>query len=368
MGVTEQKKISLIIPVYNVEKYVRKCLETAVCQTYRNYEIILVDDGSTDCSYQICDEYSRKNGHILLLHKENGGLASAWQCGVEASSGEYIAFLDSDDWVDPDYIKNLASGIELGADIVCCNKVLEYGSHSIVQKERTASGYYSRDILLKQVFPQMLNDGTYLGRRITPHRCGKLFKSSLIKNNIKYCDNKISFGEDLNIVLPCLADCKALLILEDEKGLYHYRQNRSSIARSYKPNMYEQISRLYLCLSRACTEKSGFDFGKQLDADFFCLFFEYVKNETKCAASKAETIKCVTENYQKMQNCISYDTGKCVKLKLSDRLLFFSLNNNIRLGIFIWFALYVAAKWVSREVDWKYLLVRKAKTNNVSGY
>ena len=101
------------------------------------------------------------------------------------AGGEWIGFLDSDDWVDPDYIKSLASGIELGADIVCCNKVLEYGSHSIVQKERTASGYYSRDVLLKQVFPQMLNDGTYLGRRITPHRCGKLFKKFSYKKQYK---------------------------------------------------------------------------------------------------------------------------------------------------------------------------------------
>lgn len=365
MDAVEQTKISLIIPVYNVEKYVSKCLDTASCQTYRNYEIILVDDGSTDCSCQICNEYSRKFGHILLICKENGGLASAWQCGFEASSGEYIAFLDSDDWVDPDYIERLASGIETGADIVCCNKALEYGSYSIVQKEQIAPGYYSHEALLEQVFPGILNDGTYLGRRITPHRCGKLFKRSLIKNNIKYCDNQISFGEDLNIVLPGLMDCRALLILEDEKGLYHYRQNRLSIIRSYKPNMYEQINRLYFCLLRACVEKSGYDFKKQLDADFFCLFFEYVKNETKSTGKKNDIIKGIAENYQKMWSCISHDTVKYVKLKLSDRVLCFFLKNNIVLGIFLWLVLYATVKRVSGEVDWKYLLIKK---NNVSEY
>lgn len=368
MDAEVQTKISLIIPVYNVEKYIKKCLDTAVGQSYMNYEIVLVDDGSTDCSYQICDEYRKKFSHILLIHKENGGLASAWQCGVKASSGEYIAFLDSDDWVDPDYIKSLASGIETGADIICCNRVLEYGSYSIVQKEQTAPGYYSHEALLKQVFPQILNDGTYLGRRITPHRWGKLFRRSLIKHNIKYCDNQISFGEDLNIVLPCLVDCRALLILEDEKGLYHYRQNRLSIIRSYKRDMYEQINRLYFCLLSACAEKTEFDFRKQLDADFFCLFFEYVKNETKCAGRKNDTIKNITENYQKMWSCISHDTVKYVKLKLSDRLLSLFLKNNMHLGIFVWFVLYTTAKRVSGEVDWKYLLVRKIKTNSVSEY
>ncbi|HJA50079.1 MAG TPA: glycosyltransferase, partial [Candidatus Fusicatenibacter intestinipullorum] len=96
----EKVKISVIIPVYNVEKYLKRCLDSVINQTYKNLEIILIDDGSTDNSGKICDEYAQKDERIIVIHKENGGVSSARNKGLDICIGDYISFIDSDDWIN----------------------------------------------------------------------------------------------------------------------------------------------------------------------------------------------------------------------------------------------------------------------------
>lgn len=103
----DRKLVSIIIPVYNVESYLRKCIESILSQSYKNLQIILVDDGSSDSSGKICEEYSKKDKRIIVVHKENGGLSDARNCGLKYANGEYLTFVDSDDWVDQNYIKYL---------------------------------------------------------------------------------------------------------------------------------------------------------------------------------------------------------------------------------------------------------------------
>ncbi len=102
-----EKKISVIIPVYNVENYIRKCVDSVLGQTYQNLEIILVDDGATDLSGKICDEYAKKDNRVIVIHKENGGLSDARNAGLEIATGDYIGFVDSDDWIEPDMYERL---------------------------------------------------------------------------------------------------------------------------------------------------------------------------------------------------------------------------------------------------------------------
>lgn len=99
--------VGIIIPVYNVEKYIRRCLDTVISQTYKNIEVLLIDDGSSDSSYSICQEYSKKDNRLKLLHKENGGVSSARNIGIDVANGKYISFVDAGDWVEPDYIEML---------------------------------------------------------------------------------------------------------------------------------------------------------------------------------------------------------------------------------------------------------------------
>lgn len=105
----EVYKISMIIPVYNAEQYLKKCVDSVRAQTYGNLEIMLVDDGSTDSSGELCDAYAEKDERIRVVHKENGGLVSAWKAGVKECSGEYVSFLDSDDWINPEMLSEMSA-------------------------------------------------------------------------------------------------------------------------------------------------------------------------------------------------------------------------------------------------------------------
>lgn len=119
LNTSDSPLISVIIPVYNVEKYLRECLDSVLAQTYSNYEVILVDDGSTDISGAICDEYADKHNNIRVIHKENGGLSEARNTGLDASNGDYIYFLDSDDWIEKETLQSLANRItETDSDVV----------------------------------------------------------------------------------------------------------------------------------------------------------------------------------------------------------------------------------------------------------
>ena len=118
--------ISVIVPVYNKEIYLEECVDSVRAQTYENIEILLVNDGSTDGSKALCESYERKDKRIRVLSKENGGLMSAWIHGLKEAKGEYICFVDSDDWIDPDMLEKLAEGIS-GNDreVICSNYIIE---------------------------------------------------------------------------------------------------------------------------------------------------------------------------------------------------------------------------------------------------
>ena len=118
--------ISIIVPVYNVEKYIEKCLDSIINQTYKNIEIIVIDDGSTDNSANICDKYTKKSNKLRVIHKENGGISEARNLGISEAKGKYIIFIDSDDYIETEMIEKLYNAcIENNAQIGCCGKILE---------------------------------------------------------------------------------------------------------------------------------------------------------------------------------------------------------------------------------------------------
>ena len=138
--------LSVIVPVYNVEKYLRRCVESILAQTEHDLEIILVDDGSTDTSGEICDEYAKKYGRIKTIHKENGGLTSAWIAGAKASVGDYLGFVDSDDWIDMDMYKRMYKKAKShNADMVLCGLVKEFENE---KRKKT----YLTDLLTKSYY------------------------------------------------------------------------------------------------------------------------------------------------------------------------------------------------------------------------
>lgn len=279
----KQPLISMIIPVYNVEQYLDECMASVLNQTYKNLEIILVDDGSKDRSPAMCDEYALKDSRVKVIHKENGGPMSACIAGVENAKGEYLAFMDSDDWVDLNMIEELAketSGNE--KEMICSNYVIEKANQSIKIKQSMKPGVYNRTAIEDQLFPYLLGNEE---RRIHGSRCMKLISKSLIQENLGFADLKVSMGEDLYLIFLAVLDAERIVVV-DEGYYYHYRFLDSSLVHKYKPYMYQEIGSLYEQLQTVIEQKGVGEtqkrmFLEQLRREYIFLFFFVLKNELR---------------------------------------------------------------------------------------
>lgn len=275
-----QTKFSVIIPVYNVEKYIKKCLKSVLNQSEKDFELILVDDGSTDSSGLICNKYKEKDDRIKVIHTENNGLMSAWMRGVKEAQTDYIVFVDSDDWIASGMFEKMWEAVERKApDLVSCNFVKVEFKQKIRCKYSVAAGDYDQYQIKKNIYPVMLNNGDFQGRGINISRCAKMIKKSIIIDNLKYCNMNIQYGEDLNIIFPILLDCKKIIILDSEDCDYYYRMNPSSILHSYDNTMYTQVRTLYSILNKVCKEKENIQFERQLMADYIAAIVQSYKNE-----------------------------------------------------------------------------------------
>jgi glycosyltransferase involved in cell wall biosynthesis len=210
----EKPLISVIIPVFNVEAYLPKCLDSILCQTYENLEIIVVNDGSTDNSPQICEEYANKNSRIKVINKKNGGLSSARNAGLNIATGKYIGFVDSDDFIEKDmYEKMLNAMLEHSANLVICN----YFSDREIKYPCEKSMLANADFVFR----------LYLKDNLQAFAWNKLYPRETF-NEIRYA-NGILF-EDMDIFLPILEKSKKIVLLNDK--LYHYIQRKNSITNS----------------------------------------------------------------------------------------------------------------------------------------
>lgn len=208
--------LSIVVPVYNVKKYVQHCIESLINQTYTNLEIILVDDGSTDGSGILCDELAEKDKRIQVIHKPNGGLSDARNTGIDIASGKYIGFVDSDDWVSPDmYEKMLESMIKENADIVVCGWIEEF--RDISRKKCP----YPKSLDKNQAMIELLNNIT-----IADHAWDKLYRTHLFRE-IRYPIGKTY--EDIRTTHRLFNLSEKIIFISE--AFYHYRQRRGSIAR-----------------------------------------------------------------------------------------------------------------------------------------
>lgn len=279
----EQFKISVIVPVYNMEKYLKKCVDTLMDQTYKNLEIILVNDGSADESGNLCEVYAKKDGRIKAVHKENGGLISAWKRGVEESTGEYLAFVDSDDWVDTNMFEELAEKLT-GSDkeIISSDYVIEKedGGKQYVWQQ-LAPGDYTGQQLNKKVVPMLLGNEN---RYVCMSRCMKLISRRLIVDNCKYSDPVIVTGEDMTIMLPALMDCERLVIT-DKKVYYHYYYVTTSMVHKYDRGLYQNIRLLREIILRIVKDKTRQEQYKEMvkraEQEYVFLLLLALKNEAR---------------------------------------------------------------------------------------
>lgn len=230
---TTQPLLSVVVPVYNVEQYLDRCVQSIVSQTYPNLEIILVDDGSTDMSGAICDRWEKKDKRIKIFHKTNGGLVSARQAGVALSTGEYVAQVDSDDWIESEMYQNLINlAVENNADMVTSGIIRDYDNgYSARIYEKIEQGVY-RDEQLKKVWSNLVNTERYFESRINIHITNKIFKRNLILHHQLRLSPEAVICDDVAVVFPCIFDSKCVVF--SGKCYYHYCIRNGSIMSSTK--------------------------------------------------------------------------------------------------------------------------------------
>lgn len=230
-GETGGNMISVIVPIYNVENYLPQCIESIISQTYQDLEIILVDDGSTDSCGGICDTYAEKDLRIKVIHKENGGLVSARKAGIMASGGEYIGYVDGDDWIEPDMYEKLHGVMNTyNADIVMCGHFNNIGSMQKQIYHDAPDGKYDKTRLKEHIFPKMISGDSFFDWSIAPGVWDKLFRKESVIQHQLAVNNQLRMGEDAACVYPALLNAESIYILHE--CLYHYRQTTSSMVKS----------------------------------------------------------------------------------------------------------------------------------------
>lgn len=243
--------LSVVIPVYNVEDYLDRCIRSVCGQTYQNIEMILVDDGSTDCSGKICDSYAAQDMRIKVVHKQNGGLVSARKAGLSLAMGKYAAYVDADDWIEKDMYEKLVSKIDdTDADLVSSGVIREYAGHFMIQRERITPGIYEKESITENILKRMIETKMFFKSNMIFASWNKIYKRKFLQKWQNKVDNFVNVGEDIALLYPCLLNADKIVV--SENCYYHYCMRNSSIMGSKRDDEVERYQVLFHDLEEEC--------------------------------------------------------------------------------------------------------------------
>jgi len=225
-------RFSVIIPIYGIDTYLRQCLDSLLVQTYKDFEAILIDDGSKDNCPKICDEYAEIDSRFKVIHKINGGRVCARQVGAELAIGEYIICIDGDDWVSPYYLEHFNEIIETNnPDVILCDHILAYPDHNIKSHSKLRNGRYNRTELEDEVFPYLIYS-TSKGKSFPAQLWAKAFRRTIYIQN-QLTNVVVEMGEDRACVIAILYNSYSIYVADFCD--YYYRQIPTSITKAKKP-------------------------------------------------------------------------------------------------------------------------------------
>ena len=258
----DSRLISIIVPIYNAEKYLEKSLHSIQNQTYKNLQIILVDDGSIDSSLILCQKCAVLDKRIEIIHQENGGVVSARKTGVSAAKGEMIAWVDADDWIEISWIESLVKiWMDTKADIIAAAHFHNIGKSETKIENKIAEGVYSA----KDILPQMIYNGEFFEYGIQPHLYTKLIRREILLKTQMRVSNQIIAGDDAAVVYPSILEAEKICI--SRFCGYHYVQHAGSITKTGYSNEKLRVKVLIEYLSTIFAEKKLLSFmHSQLEA------------------------------------------------------------------------------------------------------
>lgn len=273
-------KVSVIVPIYNAEQYLVQCLDSIMNQTLKDIEIILINDGSTDSSAEICQRYSN-DSRVIYYVKENEGLAAARQDGMDRARGEYIGFVDSDDWIEPEmYEKMYVAAKTNDADVVFCNCIENENGHRFTPEMR--SGAYDRTQILTDVLPRTLAYISDKGEKRAIRWCNwlRIYKKELLDEHDIRFDRRFRRSQDLQLTYEAMLAAKRFYYLGDDY-LYHNRVVADSLSRGYTKNMWSLYIPLIERLYRDTEHFTESDLMPKMHLRCFFFVVNCIENELK---------------------------------------------------------------------------------------
>lgn len=303
--------ISIVIPCYNCEKTFTRCLNSIRRQTQQKFEIVLVDDGSTDGTYGLCEAATKEDARIRVIHQANKGLMNAWKSGVCAARGEYIAFCDSDDWIEPDLIENLEKKIEnFHVDILLYGMTVEYEDKIVEYVDnQLAEGVFTKEDISQRILPRYFSDGKMESGIMLSSRFTKLFRRELLIRNMDMLDDRISVGEDGLTTFVLVLSAESIYCIKKYYP-YHYMRNGESMIGKYDETLFRKYVYLKNEMDRVA-EKYQYLYTEQLDAAFLSNVLLCMKKEI--CRNKAEGYRGVRRRLIKMRENRIFDNiiSKC---------------------------------------------------------
>lgn len=282
-------KLSIIVPVYNVEKYLDRCVSSIRNQIFSDWEMILVDDGSKDNCPAMCDIYSENDKRIKVIHKENGGLSSARNAGLKIAEGEYVGFVDSDDTIQEDmYSKMIEIIKKTNVDLVMtdCTRIMASGA-TFLKTQIIREGLYGKDDIRKEIFPSLImGPDIEYGPLLSACQC--LYDREFLLRNNLWFDEDIRWSED-NIFSAKAGYCADSLYYRKGVGLYNYYQNEGTITTSYRKGAWQVYSRMNDYLRDYFADREDYDFCQELK--WHMIYYACVCLSQTRALSEAEARK-----------------------------------------------------------------------------
>ena len=298
---------SVIVPVYNVEEYLPSCIESVLNQTFSDFELILVDDGSPDGCGKICDGYKEKDSRIKVVHKQNGGLASARKAGIQVAEGDYVFNLDSDDLIENDtleyaYNKIIATNCEI---VTFSYRWVHDGKTVNVTNDGIDEGLYKRADIEKYIYPRLLMDKNM--NHISYYLSGKAVKRELLAPHQLKVSDKISLGEDLCCTVPCYLNARSVYVSKKEAYLYTVRAN--SLSKEFKTKQIYLVEGVINEISKNDTEKIA-DFDKQL-----CRYSCFMCFAILASAAEGNYFKSIGAIKESIKNSLHSEKIKCAEFE-----------------------------------------------------
>jgi len=305
--------ISIIVPVYKVEPYLRKCVDSIIAQTYANLEIILVDDGSPDNCGKICDEYAERDERVRVVHKENGGLSDARNAALNIMQGEYVAFVDSDDWVLPNYIRDMYENlVKYKSDISLSGTVYVYENNKkkMVLAINNADGLYTQREAVENLFYQ---------KGIYPSAYSKLYKAELFKN-IRYPKGK--WNEDSAITYKIFCMCERISF--SRASNYCYLQRTGSIEHSgFSPKKMDAIDIMDEMLAWIGENKP--EYKNAAICRFIGMNFRIYRELIKSKGGFSGEKKRIERNIKRYRSQVAFNKKAKLKVRIACLLSYFGL-------------------------------------------